>query len=239
MEFKKYIIFESKDRLSLYLNILNRNLKVAGLIKEKETWDRPRVVGSGDHTSKRFWLNSPREEFQSYAPTSFIEETTDTYPIDLQENIYKIYCFVNEDADKKVLNYLVKPNSLEYKKDVNIRFAQEEEFDQYGNLIKVVYYEYETVDINPLGIKTVNYFNKILEATFVYTYEADGYLNYRDATRAWYKMDETIDAHITKRKFYNTNQAKKAGERRRKNVQNIMEQKVGTSLFSIGFFTNF
>jgi hypothetical protein len=227
----KYIIFENLEKCSLYLDILNRNLKIERLIRDIETWDIPHRVGSKtNNESKRYWMNTPPDKWLKYAPRFYEEESDDDLD-ELEENIYKIYTFVNEDADKKVNNYLISPKSLDYKKDVSIRFAPVETFDVYGNLIKVEYYENETVDINPLGVKTVTQTNKIVEAEFNYVYGNDGYLNYRDSTRRWYRLDGSEDAVVVKRKNYNNNKAKKAGVRRRTNVKNIMEQKVGTALF--------
>jgi len=233
MEYKKYLIFENLENCQNYLFNLNSNLHNLGVIDIKDSWDIPRKVGINTNTfSKRYWIYSPKEEYITLGDRSLVSEMIDSpIPSDLTENIFKIYNFVNGDADNRIDNYFRDPISLEYKKDVNIRFPTEEIFDVYGNLITINYYESVNIDINPLGIKTTTYINKILTVSVNYVYGDDGYLNYRDITREWYLLDDTIGCSITKRKFYTNNQAKKAGERRRKNIQNILETKVGTALF--------
>ena len=67
--------------------------------------------------------------------------------------------------------------------------------------------------------------------TFEYFYGSDGYLNSRTSKRYWYKKDGTRGDDYTKTKPYENTKGKLAGTRRRQNVQNIMENKVGTALF--------
>ncbi len=232
MEYKKYIIFDDLPSCVFYLSLLNSSLREKNLINSEESWDTPRKVGENTNTfSKRYWLKKPPKDFFEHSLKSIIDDSSDILPSDINEDIYKIYNFINEDSDKKIKNYLLSPASLDYKKDVNLRFAIKEHFDIYGHLVKSEYYEKSQVTSNPLGIREEIFNNKILEVEFDYYYGTDGYLNYRNVNRTWFLVDDSKGSSIMKTKFYSNNKAKKAGERRRKNVQNIMENKVGTALF--------
>lgn len=231
MEYKKYIIFEDIIRCVMYLNLLNNSLKEKGLIKTNETWDVPRKVGDKtDSFSKRYWLKKPIGDFFDYSTKELIQESTDEVPWNKNEPIYKIYRHINEDADKKITNYLVPPSSLNYKHDVGLRFVSKNTFDQYGNLIKVEYFEKSKINIDSFGIRNEEYENKILDVFFEYIYESDGYLSHRNVKRRWYKEDgEYFD--LDKTKYYDNNNAKFAGTRRRQNIKNIIENKAATALF--------
>jgi hypothetical protein len=234
MEYKKYLIFDCYHDICTYLDTLDRNLKLSGHIEITETWDKVQEVGHlVNRNSKRYYILTPPEKWRILGPEYLIKDSIDDNPALLEENIFKIYKFLNVDKEREYShsNYLVEPMSLDYKMHVNIRFTQKNFFDSHGNLVKVEYYENSDVNINALGIKSVTYNNKILEVLFTYFYATDGYLNYRESLRKWIKMDNSFGNELVKRKYYDSADAKKVGERRRRNVQNTLETKVGTALF--------
>ena len=192
MKHEGFLIFESITNLVIYLDILNNNLRTSGIIPGDVTWDTPKEVGTEvNRRSKRWWIHKPPEEYFNLAPAFFINEIVDEDPRYKEEETYLIYDFINPDSENKILNYLLPPTSLHFKKDVSKRFPERETFDEFGNLIKIEYFDEISFDINELGIRTVEYGNLVTEATFEYFYGSDGYLNSRTSKRYWYKKDGT------------------------------------------------
>ena len=153
MEYKKYLIFDSYDKMYTYIDVLDRNLKIIGLIGVDQSWDTPKLVGiKNDVVSGRYFINTPHKQWYFHGPEFLISESIDTNPASILENIFKIYDYINDDLKHNYLNsnYLVEPHSLDYKKDVKIRFAQKHTFDDYGNLVLV-----ETERISTLVFKVL------------------------------------------------------------------------------------
>ncbi len=152
---------------------------------------------------------------------------------------YKIYDFVFPHIRTFI------PFSIDYMKDVKVKFSRKNEFDQYGFLTKVTYYELETVTVDPVTlIRTVQYDNEILKVEISYNVTDDGYVSYRDTKRS-YMLDTDlyeVEGEITKRKHYDTTQALKEGLRRRQNVIDILKLSVAGVIYlteaTLGNITN-
>lgn len=153
-------------------------------------------------------------------------------------NYFKLYNFLSEDIiqQKDINNYFITPKSIDYKKDIDGRLHPKYTFDQYGWLIKCVYYENLSISQDEQGFTQYNYSNPVLEVDAVYVMKPDGYVGSRTITRKWYKLDGTLDpdAKITE-KFYEPMLARDAGKRRRRNIiNNLMIETVGLFIMTSG-----
>ena len=138
---------------------------------------------------------------------------------------YKIYQFVPKSKKVDIYGY---PGNIDYKKELTIRLARKDTFEN-GFLIKTEYYE-------SYDAETQSYNNIVLDVETDYVYE--GYMiNRRE--KKWYYYDEDEIRHLVKDtvKFYLTTTEKRtAGRRRRENVLNTIDLTVVGMLYQAGVF---
>ena len=229
MEFnwKKFLIFDCMEDGQMYQDAIDSIMREDGYIKSNEIYCEVKEVGwESGKTSGRSYVLSPPQQYRHVA-VSLLQESIDTNPALMEEDCYKIYQFINQDKKKGCVNFVTEPYSLDYKKDVDKRFAKEMFFDQYGWLSKVVYYESSSVSINPVTlVKTITYTNEILTVDFTWNVGSDGYTSDRSVTRKWMKESGTYSPSVSKDKIYTTFEAQNEGYRRRKNVSNILKGEV-------------
>jgi len=145
-------------------------------------------------------------------------------------NYYKIYNFLADDAFERLgtINPKATPKSIDYKKDVNQRLHPEYDYDIYGFLTGVTYYE--NLDVTQIsGITIFNFDNPILRYEAAYSQGSDGYVTNRVVTRMWQTMDNEWSTDVkTSVKIYNTNMSRMEGNRRRRNlINNLLIDTVG------------
>lgn len=134
------------------------------------------------------------------------------YPI-----YFKLYDYLTYDSlIGKIYDFSSAPKSVDYIKDVNLRFARKETFTR-GFLTNVEYYESSTT-----GADNITYYsNPILNVNMKYYVNSIGYVSYRETTRKWMKTDGTYspDTKISI-KQYNGVMSREEAIQRRNNITN-------------------
>jgi hypothetical protein len=149
-------------------------------------------------------------------------------------NYFKIYEFITDDCINLYNNYSLTPKSIDYIKDVDIRFARKETFTN-GFLTNVEYYESSTT-----GADNITYFtNPILNVNMKYFINNIGYVAYRETTRKWVKNDGTYsnDTKIST-KNYNGLLSREEAITRRNNIINQLVIDIVNIVYMEYYLTN-
>lgn len=135
------------------------------------------------------------------------EETIDNFNID--DSKFKIYKYLNDDSKINYKNPWITPKSIDYIKDINVKFNRNDIFKK-GLLTEVIYYD-----------KTIN--NSIIKIDINYKIE-DGKIVSRETIRRWYMENGILsdDSKITI-KNYNSLNIKNVEHIRRINILNNLE----------------
>ena len=157
-------------------------------------------------------------------------------------NHYKIYDFISDDVIERlgVINPKTTPKSVDYKKDVQVRFHPEFNFDKFGFLTGCTYYENLSVSYDAYGFTVFTYDNPIVNYVADYTFADNGYVATRTVTRKWYMMDGSLSTDAkTTFKVYEPMVARNEARRRRKNLINdLLINTVGLIIITSGDLDN-
>ena len=233
----KYIIFDSVKKGKEYQIEIDSLMIEDGFIKEGQTYSEVKKIGwEVEKTSGRAYVVSPPEKYRGSISSSFLKQSMEENPALIEENNYLIYYFLNEDGYRKFRNFTEVPISLDYKKDVNIRFAKKIEFDKYGFVTTVTYYETVNVTINETNLaREYEYVNEILKVSFEWNIGIDGYISNRTVNRQWKKEDGTYSSDHIKTKDYSIIEGQNEGIRRRRNVANLLKQNIVGAIMEVEF----
>ncbi len=132
------------------------------------------------------------------------------------QNYFRIYEFLSDDAMVKYNNYSLTPKSVDYIKDVEIRFARKETFNR-GFLTNVEYYESSSLDI----YGNLVFENPILNVNVTYHIDSNDYVTYRETKRKWKLNNGLYSTDIkTTIKYYSGVMAREEAIQRRNNIIN-------------------
>lgn len=149
-------------------------------------------------------------------PSQTIKDEVDAIALAHDNSVPKLFKIYEYSPDNYV-NPTNPPKGLDYKTGLTQRLHPDYEFIK-GELQKTTYYADIVLDEN--GVKT--YSTPILEVSFVWNRDANGFVYRRDSNISWYFVDETVSsdpAHIKyMEKFYTNEEAIKEGIRRRGNI---------------------
>jgi len=153
-------------------------------------------------------------------------------------NHYKIYDFISDDVIERLgaINPKSTPKSVDYKKDVQVRFHPEFNFDKFGFLTGCTYYENLSVSYDAYGFTVFTYDSPIVNYVADYTFADNGYVATRSVTRKWYMMDGSLSTDAkTTFKVYEPMVARDEARRRRKNLINdLLVKTVGLIIMTSG-----
>lgn len=231
MSYKKFLIFDCMDHCIEYMENVNSMMRSDAYIKSQQIWSDIKEVGwQSGKTGGRYYVVTPPVEYLGNL-TNLIDEDTDQDPSYMEENIYLLYNHINTDVKNRCLNLVTRPDSIDYKKDVNKKFPKKYVFDQYGHLINVIYCESVINTFNPVTkLVSREYGEELIECAFSYTWYSNKYSKTQEAKRRWKREDGTWSEWLVKTKNYSDEQAQVEGVRRRGNVVNDLKKNVAGAI---------
>lgn len=153
---------------------------------------------------------------------------------DLNPNYYLLYDYLTYDAIiGKYYDFSQAPQSVDYIKDVNIRFARKETFTR-GFLTNVEYFESSTT-----GENNITYYTKpILNVNMKYHINDIGYVEYRETKRKWVRADGLYSTEYkTTTKKYNGIMSREEAIQRRNNIINQLIIDIVSIAYSAYYLT--
>lgn len=156
---------------------------------------------------------------------------------------YVLYHHLSDDALARLggnPDYSITPKSIDYKKDIDMRYHPKFTFDDNGWLTECEYFEDLNVTVNAYGFHVFNFSNPVLKYESSYTQGADGYVQSRTVTRSWFLTSGTYSTDTkTSFKIYEPLTARAEGRRRRQNLINrLLIDTVGLIIMSSGDLSN-
>jgi len=150
---------------------------------------------------------------------------------------FVLYHHLSEDALARLggdVDYSITPKSIDYKKDIDMRYHPEFTFDDNGWLTKCEYYENLNVTLDAYGFHVFNFSNPVLKYEASYTQGVDGYVQSRTVTRSWFLSSGKYSTDTkTSFKIYEPLTARAEGRRRRQNLINrLLIDTVGLIIMS-------
>ncbi|CAG7581582.1 MAG: hypothetical protein SLAVMIC_00913 [uncultured marine phage] len=156
---------------------------------------------------------------------------------------YVLYHHLSDDVVERLgsnFDHSICPKSIDYKKDVDMRFHPKYTFDEHGWLTECEYFENLNVTKDSFSFSVFNFSDPVLKYEADYTTGNDGYVQSRTVTRSWYLASGTYSTDTkTSFKIYEPLTARDEGRRRRKNLINkLLIDTVGLIIITSGDLDN-